>query len=147
MQGRYASAKQMKRAAKQTRKLKTYLGRLTRDIQRKAPLLDDALRTLVERSERLLLQKRNDKNKLYSIHEPEVRCIAKGKIHKRYEFGSKASFVTTSKDNWVISAQCLDNPYDGGTLEEVLNQAPFTNRHYTTACLLRYGLSRSWRKN
>ena len=35
MQGRYASAKQMKRAAKQTRKLKTYLGRLTRDIQRK----------------------------------------------------------------------------------------------------------------
>ena len=65
MQGRYASAKQMKRAAKQTRKLKTYLGRLTRDIQRKAPLLDDTLRTLVERSERLPLQKRNDKNKLY----------------------------------------------------------------------------------
>jgi len=123
MQGRYASAKQMKRAAKQTRKLKTYLGRLTRDIQRKAPLLDDALRTLVERAERLLLQKRNDKNKLYSIHEPGVRCIAKGKIHKRYEFGSKASFVTTSKDNWVISAQRLDNPYDGHTLEEALNQA------------------------
>lgn len=122
MQGRYASAKQMKRAAKQTRKLKTYLGRLTRDIQRKVTLMDDDLAILIQRSERLLNQKRNDKNKLYSIHEPEVRCIAKGKIHKRYEFGSKASFVTTSKDNWVVSAQSLDNPYDGHTLEGALDQ-------------------------
>jgi IS5 family transposase len=122
MQGRYASAKQMKRAAKQTRKLKTYLGRLTRDIQRKTPLMDEQLTVLIERSNRLLKQKRNDKNKLYSIHEPDVRCIAKGKIHKRYEFGSKASFVTTSKDNWVVSAQRLDNPYDGHTLENALNQ-------------------------
>lgn len=122
LQGRYASAKQMKRAARQTRKLKTYLGRLTRDIQRKAPLMDDELTTLIERSTRLLNQKRHDKNKLYSIHEPDVRCIAKGKIHKRYEFGSKASFVTTSKDNWVVSAQSLDNPYDGHTLNSALNQ-------------------------
>ena len=122
MQGRYASAKQMKRAASQTRKLKTYLGRLTRDIQRKAPTMDDELMVLVKQSERLLNQKRTDKNKLYSIHEPEVRCIAKGKIHKRYEFGSKASFVTTSKDNWVVSAQSLDNPYDGHTLESALDQ-------------------------
>lgn len=122
MQGRYASAKQMKRAAKQTRKLKTYLGRLTRDIQRKSPVMDDDLTALLERSNRLLKQQRKDKNKLYSIHEPDVRCIAKGKIHKRYEFGSKASFVTTSKDNWVVSAQSLDNPYDGHTLESALNQ-------------------------
>lgn len=121
MQGRYASAKQMKRAARQTRKLKTYLGRLTRDIQRKATSTDEALKTLLQRSERLLKQQRTDKNKLYSIHEPDVRCIAKGKIHKRYEFGSKASFITTSKDNWVVSAQSLDNPYDGHTLDNALN--------------------------
>ena len=120
MQGRYASAKQMKRAARQTRKLKTYLGRLTRDIQRKATSIDESLATLLERSQRLLKQQRNDKNKLYSIHEPDVRCIAKGKIHKRYEFGSKASFITTSKDNWVVSAQSLDNPYDGHTLGSAL---------------------------
>jgi len=121
MQGRYASAKQMKRARKQTRKLKTYLGRLTRDIQRKTPSMDDDLSLLIERSNRLLTQQRFDKNKLYSVHEPDVRCIAKGKIHKRYEFGSKASFVTTSKDNWVVSAQSLDNPYDGHTLDNALN--------------------------
>jgi len=122
MQGRYASAKQMKRAARQTRKLKTYLGRLTRDIQRKASSTDNALKLLLQRSERLLKQQRKDKNKLYNIHEPDVRCIAKGKIHKRYEFGAKASFVTTSKGNWVVSAQSLDNPYDGHTLASALEQ-------------------------
>jgi IS5 family transposase len=121
MQGRYASAKQMKRAAKQTRRLKTYLGRLTRDIQRKSLAMDDNLKILIERSIRLLKQQRHDKNKLYSVHEPDVHCIAKGKIHKPYEFGSKASFVTTSKDNWVVSAQSLDNPYDGHTLENALD--------------------------
>lgn len=123
LQGRYASAKQMKRAARQTRKLKTYLGRLTRDIQRKAITMDDDLKTLIDRSTQLLKQQRHDKNKIYSVHEPDVRCIAKGKIHKRYEFGSKASFVTTSKDNWVVSAQSLDNPYDGHTLESALDHA------------------------
>ncbi|MBL4743245.1 MAG: hypothetical protein JKX87_01175 [Cycloclasticus sp.] len=81
----------MKRAARQTRKLKTYLGRLTRDIQRKATSIDEPLAILLERSQRRLKQQRNDKNKLYSIHEPGVRCIAKGKIHKRYEFGSNYS--------------------------------------------------------
>ncbi len=121
MQGRYASAKQMKRAGKQTRKLKTYLGRLTRDIKRKTPLMDEHLTQLIERSTALLKQKRHDKNKIYSVHEPAVHCIAKGKIHKRYEFGSKVSIVSTSKDNWVVSAQSLDNPYDGHTLESALN--------------------------
>ena len=54
-----------------------------------------------------------DKNKLYSAHAEEVECIAKGKIHKRYEFGNKASIVTTSKNNWVVGAQSLKgNPYD-----------------------------------
>jgi len=117
MQGRYASAKQMKRAAKQTRKLKTYLGRLTRNIQRKAPQMDEDLKQLIEQSTQLLNQKHHDKNKIYSVYD----CIAKGKIHTRYEFASKASFVTTSKDNWVVSAQSLANPYDTHTLESALN--------------------------
>ncbi len=107
MQGRYASARQMKRATRQTRLLKTYLGRVTRDIDRKADAGDEALQVLLDRSYRLLSQQRNDKDKLYSVHEPEVRCIAKGKAHKRYEFGAKASFVTSSKGNWLLSAQSL----------------------------------------
>ncbi len=83
MQGRYVSAKQMKRAAKQTRKLKTYLGRLTRDIKQKVPEMDDDLKQLIERATQLLKQKFHDKNKIYSVHEHDVHCIAKGKIHKR----------------------------------------------------------------
>jgi len=90
-QGRYSHARQIKRARKETKKLKTYLGRVTRDIRRKLVETDAGFEDLLYLSERLLAQKRDDKNKLYSVHAPEVECIAKGKIHKRYEFGCKVS--------------------------------------------------------
>ena len=119
MQGRYSHARQMKRAAKKTQKLKTYLGRVTRDIERKANHKDPVLSQLLNQANRLLRQQRGDKNKLYSVHAEEVECIAKGKVHKRYEFGNKASFVSTSKSNWLVSAQSLEgNPYDGAYLGE-----------------------------
>ncbi len=105
MQGLYASARQMKRAAKQTRKLNTYLGRVTRNIERKSPPNDQAIKDLLALVKRLLKEQCHDKNKLYSIHEPEVKCIAKDEIHKPYEFGQKASFVTTLTGNRVIGAQ------------------------------------------
>ena len=127
-QGRYAHARQMQRAAKMTRQLKTILGRVLRDIQRKAPaiqgqIIDERLRELVARAERLLTQTRTSKHKLYSVHAPEVECIAKGKAHKRYEFGCKTSVATTSKSNWIVGAQSLHgNPYDGHTLGGALEQ-------------------------
>ena len=127
-QGRYAHVRQMKRAARMTRKLKTYLGRVMRDIERKAgkygdPLSQQFLNQQLQLAHRLLDQTRTSKNKLYSIHAPEVECIAKGKAHKRYEFGCKASFVTTSKNNWIVGAQALHgNPYDGHTLLGALSQ-------------------------
>jgi IS5 family transposase len=127
-QGRYAHARQMKRAAKMTRKLKTILGRVVRDIERKARKIrgqihDEPLRELLALAHRLLLQKRDTKNKIYSVHAPEVECIAKGKAHKRYEFGCKASVATTSKSNWIVGAQALHgNPYDGHTLEGAIAQ-------------------------
>ena len=123
MQGRYRHARQSKRAAKQTRKLKTYLGRVIRDIERKATEKDQGLVELLDRAKRLYAQQRKDKNKLYSVHADEVECIAKGKVHKPYEFGNKASFVTTSKSNWLVGAQSLQgNPYDGHTLDGALAQ-------------------------
>ena len=122
-QGRYAHAKQMRRSRKMTRKLKTYLGRVTRDIARKSPEPDAQLKELLAMAERLLLQKRQDKNKLYSIHAPEVECISKGKAHKRYEFGCKVSMVTSARSNWILGIHTLHgNPYDGHTLEEALEQ-------------------------
>jgi len=63
------------------------------------------------------------KTKLYSWHAPEVECIAKGKVHKKYEFGCKASYATTNKRNFIIGAMALHSkPYDGHTLKSVLGQ-------------------------
>jgi IS5 family transposase len=75
-------------------------------------------------SDRLLAQKKDSKNKLYSIHETEVECISKGKAHKKYEFGCKVGFVTTAFSNWIIGAKAFHgNPYDGHTLKDNLEQA------------------------
>ena len=58
------------------------------------------------------------------MHEPQVECIAKGKAHRRYEFGVKAGFVTAARSNWVLGAAALPgNPYDGNTLARMLGQA------------------------
>jgi IS5 family transposase len=127
-QGRYAHARQMKRAAKMTRQLKTILGRVVRDIERKAAKLqghiaDEPLCELVALAERLLTQTRTSKSKLYSVHAPEVECIAKGKVHKHYEFGCKTSVATTSKNNWIVGVHVLHgNPYDGHTLGGAIGQ-------------------------
>ena len=123
MQSRYAHARQWKRSRREVKRLKTFLGRVVRDIQRKLPIPEGTLAVLLPRAEKLLVEKRNSKNKLYSIHAPEVECIAKGKAHKRYEFGCKVSVATTSRDNWVIGSQAHHgNPYDGHTLSSVLEQ-------------------------
>lgn len=134
-QGRYAHARQMKRAAKMTRQLKTILGRVVRDIQRKATVLqgqivDERLRELVVLAERLLAQEKNSQHKLYSVHAPEVECICKGKVHQRYEFGCKASVAATSKNNWIVGTQALHgNPYDGHTLGGALQQVERLTGH------------------
>lgn len=94
----------MKRARSCTKKLRTYPGRVIRDIDRKCHSPDKDLRSLLETSERIFNQQRQDKNKVYSVHEPDVECISKGKAHKRYEFGSKVSVATTSRGGWLVGA-------------------------------------------
>ncbi len=120
-QGHYSHARQLRRARKETKRLKTMLGRVYRDILRKINDPDEQLAELLMRAEKLLLQEKNDSKKLYSVHAPEVECIAKGKVHKRYEFGNKVGLVTTSRDNWIVGVQAFhDNPYDGHTLPACL---------------------------
>jgi len=122
-QGRYSHARQMKRAKRCTRKLKTYLGRVIRDIERKCPQPDPQLQSMLEIAARIFKQKRHDKNKVYSVHEPLVECISKGKAHKRYEFGCKVSVAATSRGGWFVGAMAVhDNPYDGHTLKDTLDQ-------------------------
>lgn len=125
--GGYLHAKQMKRASAAIKKMKTYMGRVMRDIERKIAgdsILQTIFKTELEKAQRLCHQTKASKNKLYSLHEPDVQCISKGKAHKRYEFGCKASFVITHKKGkgFVLAAEALqENPYDGHTLKQALN--------------------------
>lgn len=123
-QAGYAHAKQMKRARKMTKRLKTYLSRVYRELIRKASEKDEDLKEKLVMAERLLNQTKDSKNKLYSIVAPEVECISKGKAHKRYEFGCKVSMVTTSQSSWIVAIGAHHgNPYDGHTLKQSIEKA------------------------
>jgi len=122
-QSQYAHAQQWRRARRETKKLRTYLGRVIRDLQRKCPGPDEWLKDLLQVSERIYQQQRKDTNKVYSVHAPEVECICKGKAHQRYEFGCKVPVVTTSGQGWVVGIDAVHgNPYDGRTLKGALDQ-------------------------
>ena len=122
-QSRYSHARQMKRAKACTRKLRNYLGRVLRDIERNCPKRDDQLQSLMHIGTRIYHQQQKDKNKVYSVHAPEVECISKGKAHKRYEFGCKVSVAATSKGGWFLGAMAVHgNPYAGHTLKDALKQ-------------------------
>jgi IS5 family transposase len=112
------------------RRLKTWLGRVARDVARQ--IAGDAAVAAVfavplERIERLLKQRREDKKKLYSLHAPEVECLAKGKAHARFEFGVKVSVATTNArapgGQFIVGLRSLPgNPYDGHTLAKQFEQ-------------------------
>jgi len=114
--------KRRKKANAAKRKLKTIAGRLVRELERKLPSSSIKRRDL-EIFKKVLSQTTKSKNKIYSLHEPEVYCIAKGKAHKKYEYGCKASVVLTQKTGIIVGAMTFKtNVYDGHTLEDVLTQ-------------------------
>ncbi len=127
-QSRYAHAKQWRRARRCTRKLRTILGRVIRDIERKLPDPGEGTGHLLALANRLHRQRRDDKGKLYSVHAPEVECISKGKAHKRYEFGSKVALAVSSRGGWIVAARSLEgNPYDGHTLQGTIDRVVSTS--------------------
>ena len=126
---RYAHAKQFKRANRSLRKLRTYLGRVIRDIGRKIDG-NDLLQTAFDRVLTLARSVRDQKQhqrgyKVYSLHAPEVECIGKGKAHRPYEFGVKVSVATTLSHakggQFVTHVKAMPGkPYDGHTLATVI---------------------------
>ena len=116
--------KNRKKARKAVKRLRVIAGRLLREMQRK--MTDEQLARYAEHFalyQKMLGQKRGDKNKLYSLHEPHVYCMSKGKAHQRYEFGTKASITTTRDSGVVIGALAFEeNLYDGHTVPFVLAQ-------------------------
>ncbi len=150
-QSRCAHARPSKRAQRCQKKRRTLLGRVMRDIEKKKrPLPCPKLDRLLEIARRIHSQQRHDKKKVYSMHEPQVECLGKGKAHQKYEcparrasftpaaeepqghcmdeaersqFGVKASLATTSRGGWHVGAMsCPGNPYDGHTLQGSLEQ-------------------------
>jgi len=114
--------KRKKEARAAMRKLKTIAGRLTRDIERKLP--ENRLTLYVKEIEvfkQVLAQQKNSKDKIYSLHEPETACIAKGKAHKKYEFGSKTALAAIPGKNIIVGVVTFKgNPHDSKTLEPTL---------------------------
>jgi transposase, IS5 family len=110
-----------KKARKADRRVKTIAGRLVRELKRKLPagLYAPELALF----SKVLSQKRHDHNKIYSLHEPHVQCISKGKEHKKYEFGSKVSIISTKNSGVIIGAINIEkNDYDAHTLDPALKQ-------------------------
>lgn len=105
MQSRHAHAKQFKRVRKPTKKLKTILARVIRDVERKATNPSSELQELLVVRKQILGQERESKNKVHGVHEPDVECISEGKAHKRCEFGCKVSLAATSKGGWPLAAR------------------------------------------
>jgi IS5 family transposase len=129
MAGRYAHAKQFNRHRRELRILRTRLGRLIRDIRRKIAGRQDieaAFEAPLSRAGQIRSQQQRQRGwKLYSFHAPEVECIGKGKASAPYEFGVKASIVTTNArapgGQFVLHAKSLPgNPYDGHTLRDAI---------------------------
>lgn len=113
--------KRRKKANAAKRKLKTIAGRLVRELERKLP--KEVGRELLELFNKVLGQHQKSKDKIYSLHEPEVYCMSKGKAHKKYEYGCKSSLVLTQNTGIIVGAMSFKtNRYDGHTLEDVLQQ-------------------------
>jgi len=106
------------------RRVKTMANALLRDVMRKLPASSlAARREELGNYRRAVNQERQDKNKIYSLHEPGVLCISKGKEHKKYEFGAKAAIAMTKTNCIIVGAKSFtNNVYDGDTLKEILPQ-------------------------
>ena len=118
--------KRAKLARKSQRQLKTIAMRLIRELERNFTAeQQEFYRESMELYTKAVTQKRNDTDKVYSLHKPFTRCIAKGKAYKQYEFGNKVGLVTTSNKGKKIILGIkafLQTPYDGHTIEPLLEQ-------------------------
>lgn len=110
------------KARKADKKVKTIAGRLVRETERNLPP-QSVYQNDLNLFRKVLSQKRTDKNKIYSLHEPDVKCIGKGKEHKKYEFGNKVSISVTENTGVIVGVLSYeDNIYDGHTLPDVIEQ-------------------------
>lgn len=110
-----------KKVAKADRRMRTIAGRLVRELLRVLPP-DSAYRKHIELCLAFVNGELIDGHKIYSLHEPDVLCICKGKEHKKYEFGNKVSIIRLW-NGVIIGAMAFRNEYDGHTIDRAREQA------------------------
>jgi IS5 family transposase len=117
--------KRKKKATMARKKLRTIGNRVVRELERKLP--EERLKEYESefiKYKKVLSQERHTKDKIYSLHEPQTACIAKGKAHKSYEFGTKVAVTRGRKTGIITSIKRFSgNPHDSKTLEEALTQS------------------------
>lgn len=122
--------KRHKKAVAAMRKLRTIAGRQVRELERQ--MTEDQRATYEEKLEiynRILVQTRHSKDKVYSIHKPQTACIAKGKASHMYEFGQKVGMILTAKSQVIVAIKAFEgNPHDSKTIEPLLEQLVSGNR-------------------
>ena len=115
--------KNMKRHKKAQTRLHRIAFKIYQDLVKQLNPIPKVYQEELDVLYRVLTQQRDDTNKVYSIHEPEVLCISKGKEHKQYEFGNKSSFAYTKGTGIIVGAMAVEgNIYDGRTLKPQLDQ-------------------------
>ena len=123
--------RRVKQAKKAKKRLKTIAHTLLRELDRKMSEAQKSFyKTELELYKRAVNQQKNDRDKVYSLHKPFTKCIAKGKPHRQYEFGNKVGLITGGKKGSKIILAIrafIDNPFDGHTIEPLLTQME-TNR-------------------
>jgi IS5 family transposase len=113
-----------KEARKAGKRIKIIAGRLMRELGRKLTLERlGVYLPYLKTAQKVLSQKRGDSHKIYSLHEPDVKCYAKGKEHKKFEFGSKASIMVDQSSGIIVGAiNFTESLHDSKTIPEALEQ-------------------------
>ena len=119
--------KKKKQAMQAVKDLKRYARKVIGQLRNHLP--SDVLKRnerRFERYDKILSQQRKDSHKIYSLHEPDVYCMSKGKAHKPYEFGCKVLLAVTAKSGIIIGTTSFEtNKSDVHTLEEILSQVQY----------------------
>jgi IS5 family transposase len=128
LQLRFGNHPKKKKEARQAVKdLRRYAKKVIRQLRNN--LSEETLlatKSRFERYEKILLQQKKDSHKIYSLHEPDVYCMSKGKAHKPYEFGCKVSLALTAKTGIVVGITSFEeNKSDVHTLQQTLSQVKY----------------------
>ena len=134
--GEYAE-KVMERVPEVLKEVKRVLGNNSLKEAKRIERWCSELRATGERVERVLRQTKarllgvHVSDKLYSLHEPQVTCITKGKRGKEHEYGCKVSLAIDRRGYVVAHREYWDNRHDTDCLpegirdwEEVTGQVP-----------------------